>query len=216
MKIRPIGLIGVALLAAAPQPGGNFYSVEKEIEFGRRQARELAAARKPLETREAKVYVDRIVEKLAKQMTDSRFPYIVTLVQDGLGAEPEVLMGGQIFLSAEQIRATRTEGEFIGLLADAMARVVDRDASRTASRNELRQKAAARLERPAEFDLQADALAAKTLLALGYAPAELANYWERTMRDASQGRLAALRAIASPALSSDSDEYLRVRESLAR
>lgn len=216
LNIRTFAVMGVALAAAGQQPGINFFSVEKEIEFGRQEARKLAETTRPLANPEAKAYVDRMVENLAKQLADARFPYTVTLVEGGLGAEPRVLMGGQIFLSAEQLRATRSEGEFVGLLADAMARVIDRDASRTASRNQLRRAASARPENVHDFDLQADALAAKTLLALGYAPAELANYLERTMKDDSRDRLAALRATTPPSVRKDSDEYVRMRESVAQ
>jgi predicted Zn-dependent protease len=216
LNIRTFAVIGVTLAAAAQQPGVNFYSVEKEIEFGRQQAVKLAETLRSLDSPAAKAYVDRMVQELAKQIADSRFPYLVTLVQDGLGAEPKVLMGGQIFLSAEQIRAARSEGEFVGLLADAMARVVDRDASRSASRNTLRQMASASAERVRDFDLQADALAAKTLVALGYSPIELADYLERTLKNDDPRRVAALRATASPAVRKDSDEYLRMRESIAK
>jgi hypothetical protein len=188
MKIQIFAAIGIALAAAAQQPGVNFYSIEKEIEIGRQQARELAGTLQPLDRAETRAYVDRVVATLAKQMADTRFSYIVTLVQGGIGPEPRVLMGGQIFLSTEQIGATRSETEFIELLATAMARVVNRDASRTASRNELRRTASAQPERVRDFDLQAEALAAKTMLALGYSRADR----------------------------KDSEEYLRMRESAAK
>jgi beta-barrel assembly-enhancing protease len=245
MRIWKFGLAGVALVAGAQQKGINFYSVEKEIQVGAQQARVVAAKTTPLNNPVASAYVVRIVRELVRQIPDSKFRYVLAIVKEPMGAEPDVLMGGYIFVSAGLLQAAQNESEFVGILAHAMAHVVDRDASRDASRAEMFQIATTRLAQNTtvalqrdslntQFELQkrmyekqADALAAKILAAAGYSPSGLAAFVERNAKDDNlpgwqdfhAKRVAAIRegaAQATVAAHADDGEFTRARDATGK
>jgi len=209
MRIWRYGLMGVALAAQAQigvQIGPIFYSVDREVALGKQLARELALQTTPLDNEAASISLYAVAFRLAQKIPGPKYPYAVTLVKDDLGAEPIVLPGGQIFVSAAQFSAAQSESELAGMVAHAMGHAANRDVARLAVGSELGGAGiplylALILNGAPEFDatlsgapaqvgsllraahLAADAVAVKTMAASGYNPAGLARYVERTAKD---------------------------------
>jgi predicted Zn-dependent protease len=246
MGIWRYALIGVAMVASAQQDlgkGVNFYSLDKEIALGANLAKSVDAKTTPLDNAAASAYVDRIVQRLAAQIPDSKFKYKVTVVQEPVGVEPTALPGGHIYVSAGQFTAAHSESEFVGLLAHAMSHVANRDYTRLATKSNIAEIATmpflsgdhADMVKPMtdrvpfrnSLEMEADWWAVKMMAAAGYYPGDLAQYIERTGKDdgtpAGQSfqkdRLTKLRQSAAAVTvvpSSDGLEFERVRAAAAK
>jgi predicted Zn-dependent protease len=247
MKFCQLALIAAAIGNAqqtVPNPptqqtSPNFFSVPKEIEMGNHLANEVAAHTTPVNNAAADAYVNRVVSELAQQIPDSKIPYLITLVKEPMGAEPTVIMGGHIFLSLEHFRAAKNEDEFVAIMADAMARVADRDEARKMSSHQIQEIALLPLKsnpnvhpdqvRPAmesssqramlRRQEQADALAVHALAAAGYSPMGLISYVEQNEANEPfhDERSSALRQVAAQApvpTGRDGAEFARVRTAL--
>jgi predicted Zn-dependent protease len=242
MQTWRYALLGLAVVASAQQQKGmNFYSVDKELAMGKQLAQQANSQVTPLNNAAVSAYVDRITRELAAQIPNPPYPCVVTVVKDGVGAEPTTLPGGYLYVSASQISQAHSESEFVGLLAHAMAHSADRDPTRIATRGELAQIAAMPirfvgnatprqdLSQPfaitaftRQYETEADELAVKTMAAAGFYPADLAQYVERTAKNDGapgwdsfqQTRLTQLRREAAKVTvspSSDGLEFARVQ-----
>jgi predicted Zn-dependent protease len=173
-----------------PGQGVNFYTKDKEIALGTQLALQFGQKTTPLGMADASDYVKRVGGNLAAQFPGGWTYRIETIREDPGGAthEPTVFPGGPIFVSVDLITAARNEAEFAGMLAHAMAHVVARHWTRSATRSELMPRDASG---PAAFpeaapmgllafqramEREADYLAVKAMAAAGYDPAGLASY----------------------------------------
>jgi predicted Zn-dependent protease len=183
--------IGVAQ-AQERQPGQgvNFYSKDKEIALGTQLALQFGRKTTPLDMAAASDYVRRVGANLAAQFPGGWTYRIETIREDQGGAthEPAAFPGGPIFVPVDLIKAARNEAEFAGMLAHAMAHVVARHWTRSATKTQLMpgddsgpaafSKAApmGMLALQRAMEGEADYLAVKAMAAAGYDPAGLASY----------------------------------------
>jgi predicted Zn-dependent protease len=190
--------IGVAQ-AQERQPGQgvNFYTRDKEIALGQRLASEFRQKTTPLDIVAASDYVRRVGDKLAPQFSGGWTYRIETIREDPGGSthEPSAFPGGPIFVSVELLRAARSEAEFAGMLAHAMAHVVARHWTRSATKAELTMEdpsdglwSRGAFSEPVPMGLpasqramesEADYWAVKAMAAAGYDPSGLASYLGR-------------------------------------
>jgi len=202
MKVFLFLACATALAAQQPQ-GINFYSIGKEIALGD----QLAAAFQ----RNTAVASDARVEKLGAALVPQSSPYQYRFrVFDGAGSEPVTFAGGWVFVPRPLL--ARDDRQLAAILAQAIAHVELRHATRLATKRELNQigrtvaetavpegqrppavpDTTLRLQRA--FELEADARAVRLLRDAGYDPAGLVEYL-RTLPD-SQARIeAAVKAI---------------------
>src|SRR5581483_6579580 len=176
-----------------PGQGVNFYSKEKEAALGAQLAGEMRQHTTPAASAAVSDYVKRVGDRLAAHLPND-WTWQIATVREDPGApthEPVALPGGYIFVSEYLIADAHSEAEFAGMLAHAMAHVVDRHWARGETRADL----AAVTYVPAggsppaiplgvlafqrAFELEADYLAVKTMAAAGFDPAGLAAYIER-------------------------------------
>jgi predicted Zn-dependent protease len=182
--------IGVAQ-AQERQPGQgvNFYTKDKEIALGTQLALQFGQKTTPLGVAAAGDYVKQVGANLAAQFPGGWTYRIETIREDQGGAthEPVAFPGGAIFVSVDLIAAARNEAEFAGMLAHAMAHVVARHWTRSATKTGLMPgdsgPAAFRESVPMgmlafqrAMEGEADYLAVKAMAAAGYDPAGLASY----------------------------------------
>jgi len=200
------GLWWVVLLAIGiahgqerpPGQGVNFYNKDKEIALGQQLAVEFSQKTTPLGVAAASDYVRRVGARLAAQFPGGWTYRIETIREDRGGAthEPTAFPGGPIFVSVDLITAARNEAEFAGMLAHAMAHVVARHWTRSATKSELTMADPSggrwvgafsedradgnadvgRLAFQRAMESEADYLAVKAMAAAGYDPSGLASY----------------------------------------
>lgn len=188
-----------------PGEGVNFYTRDKEIALGQRLALEFAQKTTPLDIASATDYVRRVSANLAAQFPGGWTFRVETIREDGEGSthEPTAFPGGSIFVSVELLRAAKSEAEFAGMVAHAMAHVAARHWTRLATKNELTMgnpsggrwlgafsepvpRGVPAFQRSAERE--ADYLAVRAMAAAGYDPAGLASYVERVQTVPHAGR----------------------------
>jgi predicted Zn-dependent protease len=112
--------------AEQSQPSSSFYSDKKEAALGARLAMQVRRETTPLELRDVEGYVEKIGRELASRMPNDPEEWHFSLIKnraDSSTYEPISLPGGWIFIPAQLILASNSEGEFAGMLAHAMAHV---------------------------------------------------------------------------------------------
>jgi len=209
-------LIAVCLVTvAAGQPGRgvNFYSLEKEAALGQQLAAEFTRDNPVVEIPSVQQYVQQLGDRLVAEFAGPPFTYKYALVADSPTFNEMVAMpGGSVFVPLSIILAARDEDEFAGILAHAIAHIANRDGSRQATKAELMNTASipliymggwtgyairegASLAIPIGFaqfqrkmELADDQLAARNMAALGYDPAALAHFIDRTQAAYDQWR----------------------------
>jgi predicted Zn-dependent protease len=227
--MRICALFFAALVASAQ--GVNFYTPEQEADLGAKMAGALLQRKTPTAHPQVREYVQRLAEKI---MPKTR---VAVVVESTGEQEPVVLPGGYIFVPESLILAARDEAEFAGLLAHAIAHVVERHATRLLTRTEIANAAnsaadgrtvpAAMLMFQREFETEADVAAVKLAAAAGFDPEALARYIDRTQVDQGDKAFSSLplrsarvekieRAIAvlPPRSYSSSDEFLSIQQQL--
>ena len=142
--IRSLGLLLISVLvclsALAGQPkfsdienigrrditegSWNLYSLEKEIELGRRLAATIEQNAHLLEDAEVLEYVDELVQRLARN-SDARLPF-TTRVIDSDELNAFALPGGFLYVNTGLILEAETEAELAGILAHEIAHVTTR------------------------------------------------------------------------------------------
>jgi len=168
---------------------------EKEAALGRQMAADLGQRTTAIASRSVQEYVEKLGRRLASQMPASPFRFTFSVIaEDSCPAihEPYALPGGYVFVPSALFSAAQDEAEFAGMLAHAMAHVVERHATRQATRGEPMQSmvfvpgCASGVAVPVGFlkiqrglDLRADLLAVQTMARAGFDPEALARYTER-------------------------------------
>ena len=194
----------LAALVAALSFTAGAQDRAKEAALGAKMAEDLKQRTTAFESAAYLTYIEQIAARLARELPEPRWRYAFSAVEDDLGGpahEPLSFPGGTIFVPARLILATRNDAEFAGMIAHAMAHCAERDRIRRASRTQLAQQPAIPLiflggwygvgaqqavlpagmrRLQGEFEMAADALAAKTIAAAGFDPHALAEYLRRT------------------------------------
>lgn len=209
-------LIAVCLITVAAAQSGrgvNFYSLEKEVALGRQIANEFTRENPILESPEVVQCVQRLGDRLVAETGGPPFTYRYALVADSPAFNEIVAIpGGFVFVPTSIILAAHDEDEFVGVLAHAIGHIANRDGSRQATKAELVNVASvpliymggwsgyamrqgASLAIPLGFlqfwrkmELEDDGLAARKMAALGYDPAALARFIDRTQAAYDQYR----------------------------
>lgn len=102
----------------------NLYSLEKEIDLGRRLAANVELNAHLLEDAEVQAYVDELVQRLARN-SDSQVPF-TTRVIDSDELNAFALPGGFLYVNSGLILEADTEAELSGVLAHEIAHVTAR------------------------------------------------------------------------------------------
>jgi predicted Zn-dependent protease len=184
--------------------GINFYSLEKEMALGRQLAAQFQRDTTPLVSPAAWAYINGIGQHLVAQFGGPPFAYTFALVADDATVMHEVASfpGGYLFVPASLILAAKDEDELAGMLAHAIAQIVARDDTRTATRADLINSTMpvvytggwtgyaitqgqsmtiplGLLQMRRKMELDADRLAARKMSAAGYNPKALMHYIDR-------------------------------------
>ena len=181
--------------------GVNVYSVEKEAALGKQLAAEFREHTTAFATPSVQQYVENLGQKLASQMPKTVFSFTFGVIAEDPCStihEPAALPGGHVSVPAALFVAAQDEAEFAGMLAHAMAHVVNDHGAQQASRRELSQSAsvplvfmggigcASGLAVPVGFlkfqrtlESEADLLAVQTMAYTGFDPNALVRYTER-------------------------------------
>ena len=209
-----LSLLALPILGQEPSGKGvNFYSVQREIEYGRQIAAALESTLPIVHEPRLDAYLARLAATLAP-LADPRFPYSFTLYEDrgqwqpvpvalampadalwGKAGEPVAIAGGPVFIPMSLLAGAPTEAEFVFQLAHAMAHIGLRQPSRMATRDTLLRLAGAPVSvqggpvlisvdpslitnaaaalMARQFELQADAAAARMLADADYDPAPI-------------------------------------------
>ena len=196
MKLSAMIVYGnaISVLAGLPLFAQN---VEKEAALGRQLAAEFRQRTTTIASRSVQDYVENLGRELASQPA-SPFSFTFSVIAEDPCPtihEPYALPGGYVFVPAALFSAAQDEAEFAGMLAHAMAHVVERHATRQATRGELIGSTgiagvfvgcASAVPVPVGFlkvqrssELQADRLAVQTMAHAGFDPNALARYTER-------------------------------------
>jgi predicted Zn-dependent protease len=188
----------ISVLAGLPLFAQNQATVEKQAALGRQLAADFRQHTTAIASPRVQDYVENLGRDLASQMPASPFSFTFSVIaEDPCPAlhEPYALPGGYVFVSAALFSAAQDGAEFAGMLAHAMAHVVERRATRQATRGEPIGSAgtaevfvgcASTVAVPLGFlkvqrnsELQADRLAVQTMAHAGFDPNALARYTER-------------------------------------
>jgi predicted Zn-dependent protease len=194
-------LIFAALLPAQEPPTANAYSLEKEGALGKQLAGDMRQRSTPIDNPVVQDYVERLGRRIAAQISNARFPFTFSVIlEDQCSAhEPAVLPAGYLFVPAALFTAAQDEAEFAGMLAHAMQHVVQRHGTRQATRGVLVNYATVplifmggaagcthKMAIPSRFlelqrkdELEADALAVRSMAQSGFDPKAMVRYLER-------------------------------------
>jgi predicted Zn-dependent protease len=192
MIFRPASAILILLASAA---WGQQFTPEQEVALGELMAAEFLKQSTPLESKAIQAFVDHTGSRLAAHAeTPFRFHFVVIAgYAGGPTYEPRSFPGGYILIPAQLFLACRDNAEFAGMLAHAMAHVVNRDATRAATTDtgnglvpllpnfpgdDMFAPAAFRTQRR-QYEEEADATAVRMMRDVGYDPAALRRYKER-------------------------------------
>lgn len=147
---RAMGIIGAAFLVlmagaavatAAPtvvKPGFNIFSVEQDVEIGRKSALTVEQQLPMLNDAGTQRYISALGARLAAQAPGAKFPYQFKVVNlSDLNAF--ALPGGYIYVHRGLIDQVRTEGELAGVMAHEIAHVALRHPTNQASKAYLAQ-----------------------------------------------------------------------------
>jgi predicted Zn-dependent protease len=224
-EVLLLAALATALAAQAPSADS------KEAALGAQMSAEIAKGATLIPDPYVRAYVSELAAKLAGrnllltlQITDS---------DRGRTHEPIWLPGGYMFISADLIRAARSESELAGMLSHALAHEVANDPRRIAETSPaeipiylgnmpdeaLAPRGYTARVRP--FELEADASAARMMLAAGYDPVALLDYLSRIEPRDNERMDALTKAIAELALPSepvvvDSSGFRKIQERLAK
>jgi predicted Zn-dependent protease len=222
-----IAALSAALAAQTPS------SDAKQAALGAQMSQEIAKSATLIPDPAVRGYVSEVTAKLAGrnllltlQVTDS---------DRGRTHEPIWLPGGYMFISADLIRTARNESEFAGMMAHALAHEIGDDSRRIAETTRPGEipmywagspdvpfaLPGAYISRARPFELEADASAAKMMLAAGYDPVALCDYLSRIEPrdkervDALSKSIAALTRPTDPVVV-DSSNFRRIQERLTK
>jgi predicted Zn-dependent protease len=118
---------------AGPASAVNFFSVQQDVEIGRRAASDAERQLPILRDRAVEGYVDAIVRRLAASAPGPRFPYQAKVV-DAADLNAFALPGGYVYVNRGLIEGVRSEGELAGVLAHEIAHVAERHGTEQATK----------------------------------------------------------------------------------
>jgi predicted Zn-dependent protease len=197
--IVPIVLTVSALAQPADRTG--FYSAEKEAALGAQLAKQFRQDTHALDSDAVQKYVVRIGGTLSAQT------FTFTVIADGIGGsthEVTAFPGGYLFVPASLLVAAHDEAEFAGMLAHAMAHVMERHGLRGSGDQPIVNYGSIPLvflggwdsgyhigagvplgflKALRERELEADRDAVRLMHAAGYDPRALVRYVGRVQRD---------------------------------
>lgn len=167
---------------------------EKQAALGAQLAAQVQRRSTPLSRPDASAYIQNLGQQLAAQYPSVPADFwkfnLINNPPNDVTLEPISLPGGWIFVSSQLILATRSESELAGMLAHAMAHVLNQPPPRQtpaeisnlsaipmAYFNGLLPRAALPMHR--ENELAADRAAIQTMSAAGFDPTALLNYIAR-------------------------------------
>jgi Zn-dependent protease with chaperone function len=130
-----------ASAAGAPtrvKPGFNIFSVEQDVEIGRRSAAEAERELPILSDRSIGSYVDAIGQRLARVAPGAEYPYQFKVV-NASDINAFALPGGFMYVNRGLIEAAGSEGELAGVMAHEIAHVALRHGTNQASKAYLGQ-----------------------------------------------------------------------------
>lgn len=190
----------------------NLYSLEREIELGRRLSLEVEAQSQLLRDPRVDAYVDGLVQNLVRN-SDARTPFTVKVIDsDELNAF--ALPGGFLYVNTGLILEAQTEAELSGVLAHEIAHVTARHATKQYTKATLFQwftlplvfvggpagyaaQQALSVAGPLTFlkfkrnaEREADFLGLQYTYHAGYDPTALVDFLERLKGKDQEGRLA--------------------------
>ena len=118
-----------------PGRGINFYSIEKEMAFGKRMSQEVERETRLLDDPVITEYVNRLGQNLVRH-SDAKVPFTIKVIEsDEVNAF--ALPGGYLFVNTALIRRAGNEAELAGVLAHEIAHVAARHGTKQATRGEL-------------------------------------------------------------------------------
>jgi predicted Zn-dependent protease len=117
--------------------GINFYSIEKEMAFGKQLALEVEKHSTLLTDKIITEYVNRVGQNLARH-SDTRIPLTVKVIE---GDDPNAvtLPGGYIYVQTGLLRTADTEAELAAAMAHEIAHVAARHGTRQATQSQVTQ-----------------------------------------------------------------------------
>lgn len=143
----PITAVVVAALLLAPpaavtqtevEPGFNLFSVEQDVEIGRRSAEEADRQLPILDKRAIRTYINQVGDRLEKATPGPDFPYQFKVVNVS-DVNAFALPGGFLYLNRGLIDLAGSESELAGVMAHEMAHVALRHGTNQASKAYLAQ-----------------------------------------------------------------------------
>ena len=190
----------------------NLYSLEREIELGRRLSLDVEARSRLLRDPRVEAYVAELVQNLVRN-SDARVPFTVKVIDsDDLNAF--ALPGGFLYVHTGLILEAQTEAELAGVLAHEIAHVTARHATKQYTKATLFQwmtlplvfvggpvgygvQQALSVAGPLTFlkfkrnaEREADFLGLQYTYHAGYDPVALVDFLERLKDKDKEGRLA--------------------------
>jgi len=121
--------------AANPGNGINVYSLEREVELGRKMAADVERQARLLDDPVVVEYVNRISQDLVRN-SDARVPFTVKVL-DSHEINAFALPGGFLFVNTGMIMHAHSEAELAGVLAHEIAHVAARHGTKQATRKEI-------------------------------------------------------------------------------
>ena len=121
--------------AANPGNGINVYTLEQEIELGRRMAADVEWQARLLDDPVVVEYVNRLAQNLVRN-SDARVPFTVKVI-DSDQVNAFALPGGFLFVDTGLILRAHTEAELAGVLAHEIAHVAARHGTKQATRRQI-------------------------------------------------------------------------------
>lgn len=192
------------LILLASAAWGQQVTPEKEAALGEQMAAEFLKQSTPIDSKSIQAFVDQTGSRLAAHAeTPFQFHFVVIAgYAGGPTYEPRSFPGGYILIPAQLFLACRDDAEFAGMLAHAMAHVVNRDATRAAATvtgnglipllpnfpgDDMFAPAAFRTQ-GRQYEEEADATAVRMMRDAGYDPAALRRYKDRAASSDSPAR----------------------------
>jgi predicted Zn-dependent protease len=118
-----------------PGNGINVYSLEREVEMGRKMATDVERQARLLDDPVVVEYVNRLSQNLVRN-SDARVPFTVRVI-DSREVNAFALPGGFLFVNTGMLLRTESEAELAGVLAHEIAHVAARHGTKQATRKEL-------------------------------------------------------------------------------
>ncbi len=113
----------------------NFFSIEKEISWGRQLAQQVELISPLLHDTMTQEYVDSVVQRLVRN-SDAFSPFTVKII-DSREINAFALPGGFIYVNTGLIVEAQSESELAGILAHEIAHVTARHATKQMSKGKL-------------------------------------------------------------------------------